>query len=76
MFLLIKKPDTNQTNLYFMGRVIRFELTNAWFTARCVRPLHHTRQMLNYNNLFNMSLSKSFYKEKALSIMGKAFIGF
>lgn len=29
-------------------------------------------KLLNYNNLFLESLSKSFYKEKALSIKGKA----
>ena len=47
-----------------LGRVTRFELANAWFTARCVRPLHHTRQMLNYNNLFIQSLSKCFLQNK------------
>ena len=31
--------------MHILGRVIRFELTNAWFTARCVGPLHHTRQI-------------------------------
>ena len=53
-----------------LGRVTRFELANAWFTARCVRPLHHTRQMLNYNNLFTMSLSKCFYKTKSPTRLG------
>ena len=28
-----------------MGRLMRFELTNAGATIRCVRPLHHSRHI-------------------------------
>ena len=52
-----RHPDAIEMSLFFrMGRIEGFEPSNDRFTAGCVWPLHHIRQVREIFYLFPLTL--------------------